>query len=76
VNLEGDMDLHGFADLDDNVTPAYQNITAKVRIKAGGTKKDIAELLKFTSAHSPMCDSVSGPVDVSFSLVHNGKALA
>lgn len=76
VNLEGDMDLQGFADLDDNVTPAYQNIRAKVRIKAGGKEKEIAELLKFTTSHSPMCDSVRRPVDVSFSLVHNGTAVS
>jgi uncharacterized OsmC-like protein len=76
VNLEGDMDLQGFADLDDNVTPAYQNIRAKVRIKAGGEQKTIAELLKFSTSHSPMCDSVSRPVDVSFSLVHNGIAIS
>ncbi len=76
VNLEGDMDLQGFADLDDNVTPAYQNIRAKVRIKAGGKEKEIAELLNFTTSHSPMCDSVSRPVDVTFSLVHNGTAIS
>jgi len=76
VTLEGDMDLQGFADLDDSVTPAYQNIRAKVHIKAGGKESDIAELLKFTTSHSPMCDSVNRPVDVSFSLVHNGKAIA
>ena len=76
VNLEGDMDLQGFADLDDNVTPAYQNIRAKVQIKAGGNEKDIAELLKFATAHSPMCNSVNRPVDVTFSLVHNGIAIS
>jgi uncharacterized OsmC-like protein len=76
VNLEGDMDLQGFADLDDNVTPGYQNIRAKLQIKAGGKKEDIAELLQFACSHSPMCDSVSRPVDVSFSLVHNGLAVA
>ena len=56
VDLEGDMDLQGFADLDDNVTPAYQNIRAKVHIKAGGKEKDIAEFLKFATSHSPMCE--------------------
>jgi uncharacterized OsmC-like protein len=76
VSLEGDMDLQGFADLDDNVTPAYQNIRAKVRIRAGGNEKAIAELLKFATSHSPMCDSVGRPVDVSFSLVHNGIAIS
>ncbi|UTW12830.1 OsmC family protein [Marinobacterium rhizophilum] len=76
VDLEGDMDLQGFADLDDNVTPAYRNITARVRIRAGGNEREIVELLKFTTSHSPMCDSVKRPVDISFSLVHNGFAIA
>jgi len=76
VDLSGNMDLQGFADLNDNVTPAYQNIKAKVRIKAGGKEGDIAELVKFAAAHSPMCDSVGRPVDVSFSLVHNGIAVS
>jgi uncharacterized OsmC-like protein len=75
VNLEGDMDLQGFADLDDNVTPGYQEIRAKVHIKAG-SKEDLAEFMKFTSSHSPMCDSVGRPVDVTFSLVHNGVAVS
>jgi uncharacterized OsmC-like protein len=76
VNLEGDTDLQGFADLDDNVTPAYQNIRGKVQIKAGGKKEEIEELLKFASSYSPICDSVSRPVDISFSLVHNGVAVS
>jgi uncharacterized OsmC-like protein len=76
VNLDGDMDLQGFADLDDRVTPAYQTIRAKVQLKGGGKENDLAELLEFTSAHSPMCDSVGRPVDASFSLIHNGKAVA
>ncbi len=76
VKLEGDMDLQGFADLDDTVTPAYQNIRAKVRIEAGATEDEIAELLKFATAHSPMCNSVTRPVDISFSLVHNGVAVS
>jgi uncharacterized OsmC-like protein len=76
VKLDGDMDLQGFADLDDHVTPGYQDIRATVKIKAGGTQQDLAELLQFATSHSPMCNSVGRPVDVSFSLVHNGTAVS
>ena len=76
VNLEGDIDVQGFADLDDRVTPGYQTIRGKVRIKAGGKKEEIEEFLKFVSANSPICESVSRPVDISFSLVHNGVAVS
>lgn len=76
VNLEGDVDMQGFADIDDNVTPGYLGIRAKVHVKAGGKKEEIAELMKFVASHSPICDSVSRPVDLSFSLVHNGVAIS
>ncbi len=76
VSFEGDMDLKGFADLDDNVTPAYRNIRGKVRIRSGGKEKDISDLLRFATSHSPMCDSVGRPVDTTFSLVHNGIAVS
>jgi hypothetical protein len=75
VNMNGDMDLQGFTDLDDKVTPAYQTIRAKVHVKAGGNEKDIKDFLEFTSSHSPMCDSVSRPVHVTYSLRHNGQAI-
>ncbi len=76
VDFEGDMDLQGFADLDDNVTPAYRNIRAKIHVKAGGSREAIAEFLKFAMSHCPMCDSVSRPVHMTFSLVHNGQAIS
>src|SRR5512147_877004 len=39
VDFEGDIDLQGFADLDDNVTPAYQNVRGKIHVKAGGSRE-------------------------------------
>lgn len=76
VDFEGNMDLQGFADLDDNVTPAYQNVRGKIHVKAGGSREAIAKFLKFATSHSPMCDSVSRPVHTTFSLVHNGQAIS
>jgi uncharacterized OsmC-like protein len=75
VDFEGDMDLQGFADLDDNVTPAYQAIRASVHAKGGGSAENLEDFLRFASSHSPMCNSVSQPVHVTFSLRHNGKAV-
>ncbi len=75
VDFEGDMDLQGFTDLDDNVTPAYQAIRATVHAKAGGNVEDLEDFMRFASSHSPMCNSVSEPVHITFSLLHNGKAV-
>ncbi len=75
VKLEGDMDLQGFTDLDDNVTPAYKTIRAKVRMKAGGSPRDLEDFLEFATSHSPICNSVCKPVHVTYSLVHNGQVV-
>jgi uncharacterized OsmC-like protein len=72
VEFEGDVDMQGFGDLDDRVTPGYQKIRGRIYIKAGGTDAALREFLDFTTSHSPMCDSVAQPVQLTSSLVCNG----
>ncbi|HSB16803.1 MAG TPA: OsmC family protein [Bryobacteraceae bacterium] len=75
VDFEGDMDLRGFVDVDDTVSPGYQNIRANVYVKAGAPRSEVEEFMKFATQHSPMCNSVSKPVQLTFSLVHNGSCV-
>jgi uncharacterized OsmC-like protein len=75
AGLEGDVDLRGFAGLDDRVSPEYQSIRGRVRIRAGAGGEELREFLKFSAAHSPMCDSVCRPVHLTFSIVHNAKPI-
>jgi len=70
VDFAGDMDLQGFADVNDTVSPGYQNIRGRVYVKAGGSREEIEEFMKFTTSHSPMCNSVARPVQLTFSLEH------
>ena len=62
--IEGDVDLHGFLGLDENVRPGYQGI--RVAFKASGDFDDeqLAELASLTS-YSPVRDIVSNPVPVA-----------
>ncbi len=73
VDFEGSMDLQGFSDLDDRVSPGYRDIRAKVRIKGGGDQASLESFTSAATALSPMCDSVAKPVHVTFGLVHNGS---
>lgn len=75
VDFEGDMDLRGFTDTDDTVGPGYQNIRGRIQVKAGAPPAEVEEFLRFTTEHSPMCNSVAKPVQLTFSLVHNGRAV-
>ena len=58
--FEGDLDLHGFLGLKDDVAPGYQSIRARFRVKADATEEELMGLFKF----SPVCDTVCRPVQV------------
>ncbi|MGZ4331044.1 MAG: OsmC family protein, partial [Solirubrobacteraceae bacterium] len=60
----GDVDLHGFLGLDENVRPGYEGI--RVAFKASGDFDDeqLAELASLTG-YSPVRDIVSNPVPIA-----------
>jgi uncharacterized OsmC-like protein len=62
--IQGDVDLHGFLGLDENVRPGYEGI--RVAFKASGDFDDeqLAELANLTR-YSPVRDIVSNPVPVA-----------
>lgn len=75
VDFDGDVDMRGFADLDDRVEPGYSCIRGRVYLKANGRREDLEAFLAFTTAHSPMCNSVCQPVAVSTLLICNGRLI-
>ncbi|MGZ6690384.1 MAG: OsmC family protein [Solirubrobacteraceae bacterium] len=62
--IKGDVDLHGFLGLDENVRPGYEGI--RVAFKASGDFDDeqLAELASLTG-YSPVRDIVSNPVPIA-----------
>jgi uncharacterized OsmC-like protein len=58
--LEGDIDMHGFLDLDPKVRKGYTEIRIKMKVKGEGDPDTWAELAK----KSPTYDTVSGSTDV------------
>jgi uncharacterized OsmC-like protein len=75
VEFEGDLDLQGFTDVNDMVRPAYKTIKCKITARSGGKSHD--ELMTFVENvpyFSPILDTVSNPVHVTFGLTHNGQA--
>jgi uncharacterized OsmC-like protein len=73
VELEADVDMQGFAGLDDRVTPGYQGVRGRIFIKAGASEAQLREFLDFTTAHSPMCNSVAQPVHLTSTLKCGGR---
>jgi uncharacterized OsmC-like protein len=62
--LEGDLDLHGFLRLDENVRNGYQNVRVKFTVKSDASPEQLADLARI----SPVFDIVTNPVDVSVEL--------
>lgn len=66
--LEGDLDLHGFLGLSDEIRNGYDNIRVKFRIKADAPREKLEELCRIAQNRSPVFDIVTNPVAISVSL--------
>ena len=64
-DLEGDLDLRGFLDLDKNVRNGYQGIRIRFKIKADVPDAKLQELGQIGPARSPVFDSLTRGVPVS-----------
>lgn len=58
--LEGDLDLRGLLDIDEDVRPGFQSIRANFQVKANATAEELRGLFKY----SVVCDTVCHPVQV------------
>lgn len=64
-SFEGDIDLHGFLDLDKSVRKGYQGIRVNFKIKADVPDSQLQEIVELGTGHSPVFDSLTRGVPVS-----------
>lgn len=67
-SVEGDLDLHGFLGLSDEVRPGYENIQVTYRVKADAPREKIAELCDYVQKTSPVVDIIRNSVPVTVTL--------
>lgn len=65
---EGDVDLHGFLEMDDSVPRGYKNIRIKFKIKADVPDEQLEELCQLGPTFSPVFDTVTRAVNVAVGL--------
>jgi uncharacterized OsmC-like protein len=63
--LEGDIDLHGFLELDKSVRQGYQGIRMNFKVKADVPDDQLQEIVQLGTGHSPVFDSVTNGVPIS-----------
>ena len=73
---EGDIDLHGFLGLSDDVRNGYQNIRVTFKIKGDASQEKLEELLMLAQKRSPVFDIVSNPVSVTVQLEAESTSVA
>jgi uncharacterized OsmC-like protein len=66
-SFEGDLDLHGFLDLDAKVRKGYQGIRVNFKIDADVPDGKLQEIVELGTGHSPVFDSLTNGVPVSVS---------
>lgn len=67
-DVEGELDLHGFLGLSDEVRPGYENIQVNYRVECDAPREKVVELCEYVQRTSPVLDIISNPVSVSVSL--------
>lgn len=64
-SLEGNLDLHGFLELDKNVRKGFQGIRVNFKIKANVSDEKLQEIANLGPESSPVYDSLTNGVPVS-----------
>jgi uncharacterized OsmC-like protein len=68
TSFSGDLNLHGFLGLDENIRNGYEKIKVTFKIKADVSKEKLQELVQLAQKRSPVFDIVSHPTPVEVSL--------
>jgi uncharacterized OsmC-like protein len=67
-DLEGDLDLHAFLGLSDQVRPGYKSIRLSYRVKSDAPREKLEALCEYVQKTSPVLDIIRNPVPVSIDL--------
>ena len=71
TSFSGDLNLHGFLGLDENIRNGYEKIKVEFKIKSDAPKEKLQELVQLAQKRSPVFDIVSNPTPVEVSLQVN-----
>lgn len=65
IDLEGEMDLHGFLGLSPDVRAGYEGIQLTYRVDTDASPEKIDELCAYVQRTSPVLDMLRNPVSVT-----------
>lgn len=65
LDLEGELDLHGFLGLSEETRAGYQHVQVSYRVDSDASDEAIEELCGYVQRTSPVLDILCNPVDVT-----------
>lgn len=65
LDLEGELDLHGFLGLSTDVRPGYEGVRVTYRVDCDAPPEKVDELCAYVQRTSPVLDIVRNPVPVT-----------
>jgi uncharacterized OsmC-like protein len=65
-DFEGDVDLHGFLGLSEEIRPGFEEIRVVCRADCDASPEKVEELWNYVQKTSPVLDTLRNPVSVSF----------
>ena len=75
-SLEGELDLHAFLGLSDQMRPGYKNITINYRVKSDAPLEKLEALCEYAQKTSPVLDIIRNPVPVTVNLIDSKPGFA
>jgi len=66
--LEGDIDLQGLLQIDENVNPGYQGINISFKIESDADEETLQELIELAKKASPVVSTISRPTQINVKL--------
>ena len=66
--LEGNIDLRGLFQMDENVNPGYESIQVNFKIESDAPRETLQELVELAKKSSPVCNTVTRPTPVNVKL--------
>lgn len=68
IRLEGDVDLHGFLGLSQEVRPGFQDVRVEVDVLSDAPRAELEELVRYAQRVSPVVDTLRNRIPLEITL--------
>ncbi len=73
--IEGDLDLHGFLGISEDIRAGYQNIRVSCNVKCDAPRETVEELWEYIQKTAPVIDIIRNEVPVHISLEKGSESI-